>query len=554
MTVPTLSPEIDPRYALDDPADQGGSFTRDPMHFPLPLSPLFQSVHPQVFGPGYRTAAREIGIPIADFQHRFRNNYLYERVVPVIPGSDEEARELDERAEAGMRLAMGQMGRRWQDEHLPRLRELLASLAEARELDPAAPLDPARVDALLAICVEGWTIHFRIAFPMLVGIQLFEEFLADVAGPEADAHAMLTGLLTESVANGIAITDLAAAARDLGLGGAGAGNTDRPSSTSALQAAPEGQELLDRIDAYLADYGLTQSLFDFVVPTWQEDPAPLYATLRSYLETGGDNRAAHDEQARRAEEAATAMRERLASYPEPMRQQFEAHAGHGANGQLPAGRAQFLHRSTAAQLGTAGVPGAWPSARASWRSRSGRGHFLPASRRGPGAARRRAVGRARHRDRTASVLRGSLTGGTPAVPRCATQSGPPPDNPVTRAMSRFFGWAPPAADDSGPMRGYPGSRGQTEAPAFVARSLDEASAIPVGHVLVTVTTTPSWTPLFGIASAVVTETGGPLSHCAIVAREYGLPAVVGVRGATTRIVTGQLIQVDGTGGEVTLLS
>jgi pyruvate,water dikinase len=63
---------------------------------------------------------------------------------------------------------------------------------------------------------------------------------------------------------------------------------------------------------------------------------------------------------------------------------------------------------------------------------------------------------------------------------------------------------------------------------------------------------PSWTPLFGIAAAIVTQTGGPLSHCAIVAREYGIPAVVGAHGATERIRHGQTITVDGTNGEVTL--
>jgi phosphohistidine swiveling domain-containing protein len=552
MTLPIISPEIDPRYALDDPADQGRCFMRDPMHFPVPLSPLFQSVHPQVFSPGYRTAAREIGVPIADFQHRCRNNYLYECVIPVIPASDEEARELNERAEAGMRLAMEQMGRRWQDEHLPRLRELLASLADARELDPAAPLDPARVDALLAICVEGWTIHFRIAFPMLVSIQIFEEFLADVAGPEVDAHVMLTGLQTASVANGIAITDLAAEVRELGLAPL---VLETPASelASALQAAPKGQELLDRIDVYLAEYGLTQSLFDFMVPTWLEDPTPLYGALRSYLETGGDNRAARAEQARRAEEAIAAMRARLASYPEPMRQQFEALLMVARDGSFLQEEHNFyIDQQLLSSVRLAFLALGRQIEHHGMLDRADHIFFLYVDEIRALLAGEQVDARALVAERQASYEAALMDVPPPFIG--APPAGPPPNNPVTRAMSRFFGWAPPAADDSGPLRGYPGSRGQIEAPAFVARSLDEASAIPVGHVLVTVTTTPSWTPLFGIASAVVTETGGPLSHCAIVAREYGLPAVVGVRGATTRIVTGQLIQVDGTVGEVALLA
>ena len=77
--------------------------------------------------------------------------------------------------------------------------------------------------------------------------------------------------------------------------------------------------------------------------------------------------------------------------------------------------------------------------------------------------------------------------------------------------------------------------------ARVVQSLDEAKALQPGEILVTVTTMPAWTPLFGTAAAVVTETGGALSHCAIVAREYGIPAVVGAFGATRTITTGQTI-------------
>jgi pyruvate,water dikinase len=73
-----------------------------------------------------------------------------------------------------------------------------------------------------------------------------------------------------------------------------------------------------------------------------------------------------------------------------------------------------------------------------------------------------------------------------------------------------------------------------------------------GAVLVATTTTPAWTPLFAMASAVVTDIGGPLSHGSIVAREYGIPAVMGTGVATRRIQTGQRITVDGGEGIVTL--
>jgi phosphoenolpyruvate synthase/pyruvate phosphate dikinase len=71
--------------------------------------------------------------------------------------------------------------------------------------------------------------------------------------------------------------------------------------------------------------------------------------------------------------------------------------------------------------------------------------------------------------------------------------------------------------------------------------------------LVAAITTPAWTPLFARAAAVVTDVGGPLSHGSIVAREYGIPAVLGTNTATKTIADGQRITVDGDTGIVTLI-
>lgn len=73
-----------------------------------------------------------------------------------------------------------------------------------------------------------------------------------------------------------------------------------------------------------------------------------------------------------------------------------------------------------------------------------------------------------------------------------------------------------------------------------------------GDILVANVTTPAWTPLFAMASGIVTDVGGPLSHSSIVARDYGVPAVLGTGVATQRIHSGQPITVDGDRGVVTL--
>ena len=105
----------------------------------------------------------------------------------------------------------------------------------------------------------------------------------------------------------------------------------------------------------------------------------------------------------------------------------------------------------------------------------------------------------------------------------------------------------------GALVGLPVSAGTVEGRARVVRGLNEAD-LEAGDILVTVFTDPSWTPAFLAVTAMVTEVGGLMTHGAVIAREYGLPAVVGVEGATRRIRDGQTIRVDGTAGYVEILS
>jgi pyruvate,water dikinase len=104
-------------------------------------------------------------------------------------------------------------------------------------------------------------------------------------------------------------------------------------------------------------------------------------------------------------------------------------------------------------------------------------------------------------------------------------------------------------DDAGALRGSPASPGTVTAKARVV--LDPAGAsLEPGEILVAPSTDPGWTPLFLTAGGLVMEMGGAMSHGAVVAREYGIPAVVGVPDATERIATGERITVDGAGGTV----
>jgi rifampicin phosphotransferase len=103
------------------------------------------------------------------------------------------------------------------------------------------------------------------------------------------------------------------------------------------------------------------------------------------------------------------------------------------------------------------------------------------------------------------------------------------------------------------LTGIAGSAGVAEGPVYLVLSSDDFAAFPKNAVLVARTTNPTWTPLFYNAAAIITESGGPLSHGAVTAREMRLPAVMAVKGSLTRLRNGQRVRVDGGAGEVTIL-
>jgi pyruvate,water dikinase len=112
----------------------------------------------------------------------------------------------------------------------------------------------------------------------------------------------------------------------------------------------------------------------------------------------------------------------------------------------------------------------------------------------------------------------------------------------------------PRSVSTGPtLAGFAVSPGTVTAPASVIHSPADFDKMQPDTILVCTTTTPAWTPLFGQAKGLVTDIGGALAHGSIVAREYGIPAVMGTGNATHRIQSGQMIRVDGDSGTVILI-
>jgi pyruvate,water dikinase len=127
--------------------------------------------------------------------------------------------------------------------------------------------------------------------------------------------------------------------------------------------------------------------------------------------------------------------------------------------------------------------------------------------------------------------------------------GQPTELPASSDMPASV--AEPASSDA--LVGVGAAAGRATGIARVVRQPEEGSRLGDGEVLVAPSTDPAWTPLFLRASAVVTEVGGYLSHGAIVAREYGLPAVVNVHRLLERVPDGATIVVDGDAGRVEIV-
>ena len=125
---------------------------------------------------------------------------------------------------------------------------------------------------------------------------------------------------------------------------------------------------------------------------------------------------------------------------------------------------------------------------------------------------------------------------------------------ASEEIDRFVEESRRSAGVGAVLRGDAVSPGVAEGRVCVLQSPAEGDALASGSILVTTSVEPSWAPLFARAGAIVVELGGTLSHAAIVAREYGVPCVANVRGASRALRSGDLVQVDGTRGEVLVLA
>jgi pyruvate,water dikinase len=505
------------KVAWGDPSDENQTWLWDRMHFPRPMPPLtletLAVLERDVF-----CGARSMAV----------NGYHY-TLNSVPPPPTPEI----------MKQGLGI----WDSAYVPIIR---TNCEQLRSADYDSMTAAELADALEAI-ISGTVDSFRYTMVMVFAFMGPTFQLLDYAskeiGPDADqlVATLLQGFDNGSAAAGAGLGDLADFARGY------------PALVTALASGQSegiadiegGKEFLERLGAYLAEYGWRAESWGLPhVPTWAEDPGIPMALIGRYAADSSNNPATAIERSRQQQRDAMAEiesrldGERLAEFKKRVAA-CEAHVP------ISEGRARWQltiigsMRVPVLALGQKLVDaGALEEPNDAFYLEV---EELRAAARDPGPSTRKIVAR-----RKADLERWEKLSPPPFL-----GAEPPPAPPELSAIrSKFFGVDVVPSRDAKTVKGNPASRGTARGRARVIRDLSEANRLEEGDILVCPSTAPPWTPLFAIAAAVVTDTGGILSHSAICAREFGLPCIVGTQEGTRKIPDGAMITVDATEGVV----
>ena len=531
-----------------DSEEEASSLWRwDDIHSPLPASPMSVSISEESMGRGSSKGAQELKRP-GRGPRKHINGYSYSANAPdTLSAAEREAQRLT------TERAIDNTRRRWDSEFLPALEQ---NLRYMRGIDLQNASDERireLLDEFMEINAHHWYIHSMIVFPLTVAVEQTADLYREIMGkvPDEEPYLLFQGVDNKTTEVDLAIQNLAkqvsdvpAVLRALQKDGPVEAVTDR------LLESVEGREFVAKIDHFLAVYGYRPTGFDYVFPSWIEDQSFLMLNLRSYASTPPKDvksemtalrKQADQMLGRVLDKAQDVQRFQFLTAYERARELWplkEDHAFYIDQGTMATIRILIVEMGS--RLVAKGVldnpDDVFYIALAE----------LKTAMEGSAACdlMSRVEGRRAERDRFSKVI----------PPRFL---GTAPSDGAAGAQPEFHRMMGPLQMDgleagASVLRGVAGSKGTATGPAVVVRSPDDFGKVKAGDVLVCTSTSPTWTPLFGTVAALVSDSGGVLSHTAIVAREYGLPAVVGVRYATSTISDGQVVTVDGTSGAVIL--
>lgn len=543
---------------FDSPSDALESWERDDMHMPFALTPLAADFVRYCVGGGFNPHYEAFDAPQRLYPGVW-HGWAYFSFRANVPEAEEAAAEARWLATCRARIPVTRAY--WQDEALPELRRIFDGIAAIPVDDlPAAELASAWLDAW-AGASRSWVIHFISIMGPYQVLEDLSDAYARVMGPGRDAEAlMLIGgahheleeveagveRLAVLAASGPALRAAIEAAVDAG-GKAGVVGPRVPAAAVGLddlRGLAGGGAFVDAFEAFVAEHGhLGQNHDDLRLASWADEPQLLLARVATRLRNPAQPSAEREAALRRtAADLEARVHERLRDQPEQLAA-FDELLGHARDiGWLTEGHNYWIDRLSQARLRTLALRVGTRLAREGRFDIADDVFFLT-------------------RDEVADAVRDckpcqDLVAARRAEHERNERRTPPywvgkvPDKPPTG--DRFDGprIASGVADT---LVGKGASAGIVRGPARVTLSQDDFGRIQPGDIIVCPSSNPSWVPVFTIAGGLVTNTGGVLSHAAVVAREFGLPAVVGTGDATTRIADGRLVEIDGTAGTVRLL-
>ena len=527
-----------------EPEDAERHWQRDLAHFPGQLTELDGELLRTCIGGGFQSVMEASGLPFRFMVRRLWTFYYqHESAVPM---SDEERVAVRAHMATVTDRARTTIAARWHEAWLP---EIHQHLAFWEGVDPSV-LDrdalASHLDATLERVERLWVVHFELAVALIFAKRAFVDLYDELFTPDSalEAQALLTGfdVLTTQAAR--TLWPLRALVTEGPVRDAFLRVAPRDALVE-LRSEPAARALLDALDTYLEAHGHRCPYVLYSAPSLYEEPAAVMSMLRHMVERpDADPSRLLALQRGKREAAEQAARERLRFYPAPVRDEFESRLADAQTAFVVGEDHTYLidYTSTArvrrvllacgAVLARAGVIDAAADVFHL------RVEELRAAMRGDGGDLGERVA-----ERVAE-----LAPYADVEPPFDVNEPAPADTESDEAATESE-----APDDPDLLRGTAASAGTVRGRARVLRSLDDMGALLPGEVLVAPTTGQAWTPLFATAGGLVTESGNLLSHSAVVAREYALPAVVALPRATRLIPDGALLEVDGGAGTVRVL-
>lgn len=547
MTTPTSD-----QISFPEPDQIDGFWALDKMHAPRPVTPLSFDLVVRTLAEGFTKAQAEYDCPIM-VSTKEVNHYFYVAFHPI----PDEAEIADRMTRYHDKLAekVPGIGKMWEEQWKP---EVIASNVPLKTADYSGLSDAeliAKLDELTDQMRYQWWIHGHINFVLLSSSAFCDMYDAAIQPEDpTEAYQTLHGFHTTSVDASRGLWALSRAVLDSPTLTELFRTTAPKDFPAALDATEEGRDFRRQLDEFLFEYGWRHdAVYDLADVPWRENPSIPLASIASMMELdeSEDPEVIYQQKVARRKDLLAKARAKLADEPETLAKFNELYEAARYSFPLTEDHAFYIDQlfigvfrrfalAVGERLVNNGVVDEPDDV--FYLSRDELVDALA-----EGGDRRATVA-----ERRASMER---AGETPAPTTLGTPPPPPevPDPFMDALVYRLLGMVPPQeSPDPATLKGVPGSQGVYTGPARVVHSLDEATELEEGEVMVCEMTLPPWVPVFSVAGAVVADTGGVLCHTAIVAREFGVPAVVGIELATTAIKSGQTITVDGTKGFVYL--